>query len=37
MGHILTPCIDTLVAETGPRVAARLKKDRVDAVLLTPA
>jgi len=37
MGHILAPHIDTLVAETGPQVAAMLKKNRVDAVLLTPA
>lgn len=37
MGHILAPYIDMLVAETGPRVAAMLKKDRVDTVLLTPA
>jgi len=37
MGHILGPYLDTLMGETAPRVAARLKKDQVDAVLLTPA
>ena len=37
MGHIQGPHVDTLVNETAPRVAAMLKQDQVDAVLLTPA
>lgn len=37
MGHILGPHVDTLMGETAPRVAAMLKENRVDAVLLTPA
>ncbi len=36
MGHIDGPHIDTLVNETAPEVALRLRKERVDAVLLTP-
>jgi D-proline reductase (dithiol) PrdB len=37
MGHVKGPHVDTLVGETAPRVAAMLKQDQVDAVLLTPA
>jgi D-proline reductase (dithiol) PrdB len=37
MGHIEGTHIDALIGETAPRVAAMLKQDRVDAVLLTPA
>jgi D-proline reductase (dithiol) PrdB len=37
MGHILPPHIHTLMHATAPQVARRLKQDRVDAVLLTPA
>ncbi len=37
MGHIEPPHIDTLVQQTAPQVAGKLKQDRVDAVLLTPA
>jgi D-proline reductase (dithiol) PrdB len=37
MGHIMKHHIDTLMKETAPRVAAALKSDRVDIVILTPA
>jgi len=37
MGHITGPHLKTLTAETAPRVAAELKKDAVDIVILTPA
>lgn len=37
MGHIEPPHIDTLVQQTAPQVAGKLKQDQVDAVLLTPA
>jgi D-proline reductase (dithiol) PrdB len=37
MGHIMHPYIDMLVEETAPRVAAELKSDDVDIVILTPA
>lgn len=37
MGHIMHHHIDTLMKETAPRVAAELKSDSVDIVLLTPA
>jgi D-proline reductase (dithiol) PrdB len=36
MGHIQGPHVDRLAGETAPRVAALLKQDQVDAVLLTP-
>ena len=36
MGHITGPHLETLKRRTGPEVAARLKKARVDAVLLAP-
>ncbi|HAM53173.1 MAG TPA: hypothetical protein DCP92_21660 [Nitrospiraceae bacterium] len=36
MGHILFPHIETLINETAPEVAKRLKADGVDVVLLTP-
>jgi D-proline reductase (dithiol) PrdB len=36
MGHILGPHIETLINKTAPEVARLLKKDGVDAVLLTP-
>ena len=36
MGHIDGPHIDTLVKKTAPEVAALLKGDGVDVVLLTP-
>ena len=37
MGHIDGPHLKTLMEETRPEVARRLKHDRADAVLLTPA
>jgi D-proline reductase (dithiol) PrdB len=36
MGHITGPHLETLKRRTGPEVAARLKRARVDAVLLAP-
>jgi len=37
MGHIMHHHIKTLMKETAPRVAAALKSDEVDIVILTPA
>ena len=37
MGHIDGPHVQTLMNETAPKAADLLKKDGVDAVLLTPA
>jgi D-proline reductase (dithiol) PrdB len=37
MGHIDGPHLKTLMETTAPEVARRLKDDRVDAVVLTPA
>ena len=37
MGHITGRHLETLLNETAPRVAAELKKDDVDIVILTPA
>ncbi len=37
MGHIREHHIDTLLNETAPRVAHKLKQDGVDAAILTPA
>jgi D-proline reductase (dithiol) PrdB len=37
MGHIMYHHIKTLMKETAPRVAAALKTDEVDIVILTPA
>jgi len=37
MGHIMHHRIKTLMKETAPRVAAALKSDNVDIVILTPA
>jgi D-proline reductase (dithiol) PrdB len=37
MGHIEPPHVETLLRVTAPQVAGKLKQDRVDAVLLTPA
>jgi D-proline reductase (dithiol) PrdB len=37
MGHILDQHIETLINDTAPRVAAALKNDSVDIVVLTPA
>jgi D-proline reductase (dithiol) PrdB len=37
MGHIMPPHLDVLIRETAPRVAAELKSDQVDIVVLTPA
>jgi len=37
MGHIMHHHIKTLMKETAPRVAAALKSDNVDIVILTPA
>lgn len=37
MGHIDGPHVPRLLAETAPEVAHRLKREQVDAVLLTPA
>jgi len=36
MGHIEGPHIETLMKEIAPGVAERLRRDAVDAVLLTP-
>ncbi len=36
MGHIVGPHVETLMKKTAPEVAGRLRKDVVDAVLLTP-
>ena len=36
MGHIDSHHIQTLISETGPEVAIKLKKQNVDIVLLTP-
>lgn len=36
MGHIVGPHVKTLMRKTAPEVAMRLRKDAVDAVLLTP-
>jgi len=36
MGHIVGPHVKTLMTKTAPDVAERLRKDAVDAVLLTP-
>ena len=37
MGHIMHHHIKTLIKETAPSVAAALKADKVDIVILTPA
>jgi D-proline reductase (dithiol) PrdB len=37
MGHIEPPHVETLLRTTAPQVAGKLKQERVDAVLLTPA
>jgi D-proline reductase (dithiol) PrdB len=37
MGHIEPPHVETLLRVTAPQVAGKLKQERVDAVLLTPA
>ena len=37
MGHIMKRHINTLMKESAPRVAAALKSDHVDIVILTPA
>ena len=37
MGHIEPPHVATLLEVTAPQVAGKLKQERVDAVLLTPA
>jgi D-proline reductase (dithiol) PrdB len=37
MGHIMHHHIKTLMKETAPSVAAALKSDEVDIVILTPA
>jgi D-proline reductase (dithiol) PrdB len=37
MGHITGPHIHTLMKAAAPRVAAALKDDSVDIVILTPA
>ena len=37
MGHIMHRHIDTLIEETAPRVASKLKSDGVDIAILTPA
>lgn len=36
MGHITGPHIMTLITRSAPEIVRRLKKDAVDAVLLTP-
>ncbi len=36
MGHITGPHVKTLMQKTAPEIARRLRKDAVDAVLLTP-
>jgi D-proline reductase (dithiol) PrdB len=37
MGHVEPPHVTTLLTITAPQVAGKLKQERVDAVLLTPA
>jgi len=37
MGHIDGPHVSRLLSETAPEVARRLKREQVDAVVLTPA
>jgi D-proline reductase (dithiol) PrdB len=37
MGHIEPPHVETLLKVTAPQVAGKLKQERVDAALLTPA
>lgn len=37
MGHIEPPHLETLLRVTAPQVAGKLKQERVDAVLLSPA
>ena len=37
MGHITPPYIESLINETAPVVVKKLKSDKVDIVLLTPA
>jgi D-proline reductase (dithiol) PrdB len=37
MGHIHGPHLKTLMERTAPEVARRLKEDRAEAVILTPA
>jgi D-proline reductase (dithiol) PrdB len=37
MGHIMHHHIDTLMKDTAPNVAAKLKSDKVDIAILTPA
>jgi D-proline reductase (dithiol) PrdB len=37
MGHIEPPHVATLTQQTAPQVAAKLKQESVDAVLLSPA
>ncbi len=37
MGHITAQHLDTLLSTTAPAVARQLRRDRVDAVVLTPA
>lgn len=37
MGHIEPPHLERLLSETAPQVAGLLKRERVDAALLTPA
>ena len=37
MGHIHGPHVRTLMKRTAPEVARRLREDRADAVILTPA
>jgi D-proline reductase (dithiol) PrdB len=37
MGHIEPPHVESLLKVTAPQVAGKLKQERVDAVLLTPA
>jgi len=37
MGHIEPPHVETLLTRTAPQVVDKLKQERVDAVLLTPA
>jgi D-proline reductase (dithiol) PrdB len=37
MGHVMGHHIDTLLNQTAPSVAGRLKEDGVDVAILTPA
>jgi D-proline reductase (dithiol) PrdB len=37
MGHIEPPHVETLLQVTAPQVAGKLKQEKVDAALLTPA